>query len=95
MHFENNSFRVMKIAAVGLLMQGATFGAAEATATPHELPVQTIAARTCKQVSNCREAVELWCSGYRRADGDGDGIPCENVCHSRAEVDEIRAQIGC
>jgi hypothetical protein len=50
---------------------------------------------SCKQVSSCAEAVELWCNGYRRADADGDGIPCENVCSSREEVDGIRAQIGC
>jgi hypothetical protein len=50
---------------------------------------------TCKQVSSCEEAVSIWCDGYRRADGDGDGIPCENVCHSNEQVDEIRAQQGC
>ncbi|MCE7026383.1 excalibur calcium-binding domain-containing protein [Jiella avicenniae] len=51
--------------------------------------------RTCKSVSSCEEAVRLWCGGYSRADGDNDGIPCENVCHSKREVDAIRAQIGC
>ncbi len=55
----------------------------------------TAAARTCKQVSTCEEAVRLWCGGYRRADGDGDGIPCENVCRTKEQVDAIRAQIGC
>lgn len=50
---------------------------------------------TCKTVDSCREAVELWCGGYRRADGDHDGIPCENVCHSRQQVREIQAEIGC
>lgn len=50
---------------------------------------------TCKTVSSCREAVELWCGGYSRADGDGDGIPCENVCHSREQVQEIQKEIGC
>ena len=96
MPFKNNSILVIGIAAVGLLMQGAPFRAAEAMATPGELSaVHTIAARTCRQTSSCREAVELWCSGYRRADGDSDGIPCENVCHSREEVDEIRARLGC
>lgn len=50
---------------------------------------------TCKSVSSCREAVELWCGGYSRADGDGDGIPCENVCHSREQVQEIQREIGC
>jgi hypothetical protein len=50
---------------------------------------------SCKQVSSCEEAVILWCGGYGRADGDDDGIPCENVCHSRAEVGEIQKSIGC
>uniref|UniRef100_A0A7C1PAD8 Excalibur calcium-binding domain-containing protein n=1 Tax=Agrobacterium albertimagni TaxID=147266 RepID=A0A7C1PAD8_9HYPH len=54
-----------------------------------------MAARTCKQVSNCEEAVILWCNGYRRADGDNDGIPCENVCSSVEQVNEIRRVIGC
>lgn len=54
-----------------------------------------VAGRTCKSVSTCEEAVELWCSGYRRADGDADGIPCENVCHSLERVEEIRKAIGC
>lgn len=50
---------------------------------------------TCKSVYSCEEAVALWCGGYRGADRDRDGIPCENVCSSRDEVDEIRARIGC
>jgi hypothetical protein len=54
-----------------------------------------LAARTCKQVSSCEEAVILWCNGYRRADADSDGIPCENVCSTREQVDEIRRVIGC
>lgn len=53
------------------------------------------AAQSCKQVDSCEEAVQIWCDGYRRADGDGDGIPCENVCHSKEQVDLLRAQIGC
>ncbi|WP_246217837.1 excalibur calcium-binding domain-containing protein [Jiella pacifica] len=51
--------------------------------------------RTCRSVSSCEEAVRLWCGGYSRADGDNDGIPCENLCTSKREVDEIRARIGC
>ncbi|WP_127524305.1 excalibur calcium-binding domain-containing protein [Mesorhizobium sp. Z1-4] len=59
-------------------------------------PVRLAQARkTCKQVSSCEEAVILWCSGYDRADGDDDGIPCENVCPSKRLVDQIRRQIGC
>lgn len=50
---------------------------------------------TCKSVSTCEEAVELWCGGYSRADGDGDGIPCENVCRSKSQVDAIKQRIGC
>lgn len=55
----------------------------------------TVRGRTCNTVSSCREAVELWCSGYGRADGDGDGIPCENVCFSLEQVKKIKAEIGC
>ena len=54
-----------------------------------------VAGRTCKQVSSCEEAVELWCNGYARADGDDDGIPCETVCHSLQQVEQIRKSIGC
>lgn len=54
-----------------------------------------VAGRSCKQVSSCEEAVELWCNGYARADGDDDGIPCENVCHSLEQVEQIRKSIGC
>lgn len=50
---------------------------------------------SCKQASSYEEAVVMWCGGYSRADGDDDGIPCENVCHSRAQVEEIQKAIGC
>lgn len=50
---------------------------------------------TCKQMTSCEDAVMLWCNGYSRADGDNDGIHCENVCHSLREVNEIRQAIGC
>mgnify|MGYP000754144002 CR=1 FL=1 len=50
---------------------------------------------SCKQVSSCEEAVAIWCGGYRRADGDSDGIPCENVCHSVEQVEAIKSQQGC
>ena len=41
------------------------------------------------------EAVVLWSGGYRRADADDDGIPCENVCRSLAQVEAIKKEIGC
>ncbi|ORE90768.1 hypothetical protein ATO4_20891 [Aurantimonas sp. 22II-16-19i] len=77
-----------------------------ANAQPSEVPVTKAAAsdlrgllfaqrRSCKAVSSCEEAVRMWCGGYRRADGDNDGIPCENVCTTTQEVDAIRTRIGC
>lgn len=50
---------------------------------------------TCKSAGSCYEAVVLWCGGYYGADRDQDGIPCETVCSSRAEVEAIEAEIGC
>ncbi len=71
----------------------------------HVLIVLTVAAivapdfafaARCTDYSNCREAVIAWCAGrHPRADGDDDGIPCENVCRSRAQVEAIMAEIGC
>jgi hypothetical protein len=52
-------------------------------------------AASCKTARSCEEAVRMWCDGYKRADGDNDGIPCENVCRSKQQVDEIRKAIGC
>lgn len=52
-------------------------------------------AKTCKKMKNCEEAVIAWCQGDKRKDGDGDGIPCENVCKNKQKVDAIRQKIGC
>jgi hypothetical protein len=53
-------------------------------------------AASCKNFVTCEEAVIAWCQGiHPRADGDGDGIPCENVCKSKAQVDEIKKRISC
>jgi len=53
-------------------------------------------AASCKDYSTCREAVIEWCAGnHPRADGDKDGIPCENVCKSKRQVDQIKQEIGC
>jgi hypothetical protein len=68
-------------------------------AQPHNVlaagPDIVLAAVSCKQAASCEEAVRMWCGGYRRADGDGDGIPCEKVCHSLEQVQKIREEIGC
>lgn len=59
------------------------------------LSTAAFAAR-CADYSSCREAVIAWCNGeHPRADGDGDGIPCENVCRSHAQVEAIKNEIGC
>ena len=52
-------------------------------------------ARSCKAASTCKDAVEMWCNGYSGADRDNDGIPCENVCRSKKQVEAIQKQIGC
>ena len=53
-------------------------------------------AARCADYRTCEQAVAAWCAGrHPRADGDNDGIPCENVCRSKAQVDAIRARIGC
>ena len=62
--------------------------------TQSDVPFVLVRA-SCKQVSSCEEAVAIWCNGYSRADGDSDGIPCENVCHSVEQVEEIKSQQGC
>jgi hypothetical protein len=39
------------------------------------------AKRLCKQMNSCAEAYEvLTACGRVQLDGDGDGIPCENIC---------------
>lgn len=36
---------------------------------------------TCEQMTSCEEAYfQLQQCGCRRRDGDGDGVPCENLC---------------
>jgi hypothetical protein len=66
-----------------------------ALSTGREPEFATLARVSCKQVNSCEEAVEIWCGGYRRADADDDGIPCENVCHSVEQVDTIKSSQGC
>ena len=55
----------------------------------------TTTATSCKSARTCRDAVILWCGGYSRADANGDGTPCENVCRSRAQVEPIKKEIDC
>lgn len=92
------SMRIVAACALALLVcSSLAFALPITTGTiPDTAPLSTpAAARTCKQVSTCEEAVRLWCGGYGRADADKDGIPCENVCRTKEQVDAIRARIGC
>lgn len=78
------------IALIATAAEAATAGAQS------RIGIDRMEARlTCKQASSCEEAVIMWCNGYSGADRDRDGIPCENVCHSRAQVAQIQEKIGC
>ena len=93
-----NALRVLAAISAVVLLSWVDASARPAEGQPdtERGEIRIAAARKpCKQVYTCEEAVILWCSGYSRADGDGDGIPCENVCHSRRQVDAIRREIGC
>ena len=83
---------------VGLFVAG-TARAGNTPITPMpgvELPSLVIPVATCKSYRSCNAAVRAWCAGqHNRADGDGDGIPCENVCKSRRQVVAIMKSIGC
>ena len=62
------------------------------------VPAGTVTARAqrCSDYTRCEQAVENWCEGrHGRADGDSDGIPCENVCKSKEEADRLRQGRTC
>jgi len=57
---------------------------------------QETAPLTCKSHNTCADVVKKWCAGlHPRADGDNDGIPCEDICFSLKQVGRERAKIGC
>jgi hypothetical protein len=95
----------LKVLVLTALLTTSSFAAAGSSGTHNEgAPLRGLEQtkeillaqrRSCQAVSTCQEAVEMWCGGYRRADGDGDGIPCENVCRSKSQVDKIKEEIGC
>lgn len=59
-------------------------------------PTSNAEAKGCKKMRDCKDAVVHWCQmGESRRDGDGDGIPCENVCRNKQQVDDIRKKLGC
>lgn len=87
--------------ALSVLVGFSTAGAANAAPVFYVDPLygprgHVVLVATCKSYSNCEQAVCNWCEGrHSRADGDNDGIPCENVCRNRAQVREIQSRIGC
>lgn len=82
---------VLLVSGNGALAADVPRGTPWTEKSPAVLPVRL----TCKSASTCYDAVVLWCGGYYGADRDQDGIPCETVCSSRAEVQAIEAEIGC
>ncbi|MFY0679887.1 MAG: excalibur calcium-binding domain-containing protein [Thalassovita sp.] len=57
--------------------------------------------KNCSEVRSCEEAVYQWCvCGYRRADADNDGVPCENHCGQSSQsnlrrIKSIKTQFDC
>jgi hypothetical protein len=90
------------IAALAAMAMAGPVGAAGSLSAPAAKPsvervkdFMVAQRRSCSAASTCEEAVEMWCGGYSGADRDKDGIPCESVCRSRAQVDAIKQRIGC
>jgi hypothetical protein len=91
-----SAFAGMLIIPIG--SAGATVGLQERAASVSIERIKEIVVaqrRSCQAASNCEDAVEMWCGGYSGADRDKDGIPCENVCRSKSQVDAIKSKIGC
>lgn len=36
--------------------------------------------KRCSEITSCAEAYHLYRCGHRQLDGDGDGVPCEDIC---------------
>jgi Excalibur calcium-binding domain len=49
----------------------------------------------CKAMSSCEEAVyKDFVCGMSKLDRDSDGLPCENVCKSDAQVAAAKKRLG-
>lgn len=47
-------------------------------------------AKNCTEYRSCAEVISDHPDGnFGRRDGDNDGIPCENVCRSRKQVEDL------
>lgn len=48
------------------------------------------AAKLCKEYRSCAEVISDFPNGnFGRKDRDKDGIPCENVCRSKQQVQQL------
>lgn len=66
---------------LALAMGPAPLGHSEAPAGISLASAYDCAERSCKALSSCEEACyKLLVCGQTKRDGDGDGIPCENLC---------------
>lgn len=67
----------------------------------YQLAQQYSCGKTCGKVRSCKEAVYQWCvCGYRPADGDNDGVPCEKHCGQSTKpnldrVKKYKSEFGC
>lgn len=85
-------FAVLLVAAAAAPLQSASPDRPpEPVTLDHPLftPFRTVQAFDCRDVActrlrSCEEACyKLMVCGQRKRDGDGDGIPCENLCSRR------------
>ncbi|MDX1471933.1 MAG: excalibur calcium-binding domain-containing protein, partial [Flavobacteriaceae bacterium] len=52
-------------------------------------------AKYCKYYRSCAEVIADYPDGkFGKRDGDDDGIPCENVCRSRQQVEDLLNQMA-
>jgi len=54
-----------------------------------------LSAKSCKKYKSCAEVISDYPDGnFGRKDRDKDGIPCENVCHSKEQVKMLLKKVG-
>lgn len=78
-----------------LLMVLLAWVALLATASAQERVLSCATGKYCAQMIDCAEAYyQFAVCGDKARDGDGDGIPCENVCGKTLEImhERLRAQ---
>ncbi len=52
-------------------------------------------AKPCKAYQSCADVIADYPDGkFGRKDGDDDGIPCENVCSSKKQVQKLLKEVS-